>query len=106
MRSHDSKRTGLSVVELLAIVTILGLIAAIFSPRASLPSGAIRQQEGLPNKLGNHAALERGYTQDESVPINELSNVGAALDHPPNGAVAKPLSGSAYTADGTTHRVD
>jgi type II secretory pathway pseudopilin PulG len=92
-------------MELLAVVTILGIIAAIIVPRVTVSSDTAKQKVNAHNKGTINAAVERWYVEKGAWPANNLSDIGADANYFPEGIPTNPVNGSAYTLDGTTHRV-
>ena len=104
IRNH--KRAGFSLMELLAVVTILGIIAAIVVPRITTSSDLAKQKANDHNKATINAAVERYYINENSWPANDLSDIGADVNYFPDGLPTNPVDGSAYTLNATTHRVN
>jgi prepilin-type N-terminal cleavage/methylation domain-containing protein len=100
------KPKGFSLMELLAVVTILGIIAAIIVPRVMTSSDASKQKVHAHNKATINAAVERWYIEKSAWPANNLSDIGADTNYFPDGIPANPVDGSAYTLNATTHRVN
>ncbi len=105
-RLKRNKQRGFSLLELLAVVTILGIIAAIVVPRITTSSDVARTQTNAHNKATINAAVERYYVNEATWPANDLSDIGADADYFPDGLPTNPVDGSAYTLNGTTHRVN
>jgi prepilin-type N-terminal cleavage/methylation domain-containing protein len=99
------KRAAFSLMELLAVVTILGIIAAIIVPRVTVSSDTAKQKVNSHNKATINAAVERWYIEKGAWPANNLSDIGADANYFPDGIPTNPVSGAAYALDGTTHRV-
>ena len=57
MKSIGSKRAGFSLMELLAVVTILGIIAAIIVPRVTVSSDTAKAKVNSHNKATINAAV-------------------------------------------------
>ncbi|QDV74133.1 Type II secretion system protein G precursor [Planctomycetes bacterium K2D] len=92
-------------MELLAVVTILGIIAAIVVPRVTTSSDTAKAKVNLHNKGTINAAIERYYIESGSWPSANLTE----LDVPayfPDGIPVNPIDNSAYTMNTTTHRLD
>lgn len=100
-----SKRRGISVLELLAIATILGILAAIIVPRITVSSDTANQKENVHNKAVINAKVERWYVEKGSWPDDNLRNIGADPEYFPNGVPTNPIDGNKYLLDPTTHRV-
>jgi prepilin-type N-terminal cleavage/methylation domain-containing protein len=103
---RSSKSRGFSLLELLAVVTILGIIAAIIVPRVTVSSDTAKQRVRDHHKATINAAVERWYVDNGSWPANDLSDIGADTDYFPEGIPTNPVDGSAYTLNATTHRVN
>jgi len=101
-----SKRTGFSLMELLAVVTILGIIAAIIVPRVTVSSDTAKQKVDAHNKATINAAVERWYIETGAWPSSDLSDIGADTDYFPDGIPVNPINGGAYSLNATTHRVN
>jgi prepilin-type N-terminal cleavage/methylation domain-containing protein len=103
---RNGKRTGFSLMELLAVVTILGIIAAIIVPRVTVSSDTAKQKVNAHNKATINAAVERYYIENGTWPADNLSDIGADADYFPDGVPTNPVTGAAYTLNSTTHRVN
>jgi len=106
MIRSNVKRTGFSLMELLAVVTILGIIAAIIVPRVTVSSDTAKQKVNNHNKATINAAVERWYIEKGSWPATNMSDIGADVNYFPDGLPANPTNGSAYTLNATSHRVN
>jgi prepilin-type N-terminal cleavage/methylation domain-containing protein len=102
--SHRS-RHGFSVMELLAVVTILGIITAIIVPRVTVSSDTAKQKVNAHNKATINAAVERWYIEKGTWPADNLSDISAETSYFPEGLPVNPTDGSAYQLNATTHRV-
>lgn len=101
-----NKKGGFSLLELLAVVTILGIIAAIIVPRVTISSDTAKQRVRDHHKATINSAVERYYVDTGSWPANDLTDIGTDPDYFPDGLPTNPVDGSAYTLNGTTHRVN
>jgi general secretion pathway protein G len=99
------RRHGFSLIELLAIITILGIIAAIIVPRVALSSDTAKQKIDSHNKATINAAVERWYVEKGAWPADNLSDVGADRSYFPNGVPVNPVTGGDYSLDPKSHRV-
>jgi prepilin-type N-terminal cleavage/methylation domain-containing protein len=104
-KNRKNRRFGFSLLELLAVVTILGIIAVVVIPRISVSSGTAKANANIQNKSEINSAVERWYFNSGTWPKNDLSDIGADSSYFPNGLPANPVDASAYALDGTTHRV-
>jgi general secretion pathway protein G len=101
----NCKRTGFSLMELLAVVTILGIIAAIIVPRVAVSSDTAKQKVNAHNKATINAAVERWYVEKGTWPATNLSDIGADANYFPEGLPTNPTNNTPYTIGATTHRV-
>jgi prepilin-type N-terminal cleavage/methylation domain-containing protein len=107
MRSKFQHRgRGFSLLELLAVVTILGIIAAIIVPRVTVSSSTAKQKVRDHHKATINAAVERYYVDTNSWPANDLSDIGQNTSYFPDGIPTNPVDGTAYSLNATTHRVN
>jgi len=100
------KRAGFSLMELLAVVTILGIIAAIIVPRVAVSSDTAKAKVNAHNKGTINEAVERWYVEKGTWPANNLSDIGADTNYFPDGIPVNPVDSSAYTLNAATHRVN
>jgi type II secretory pathway pseudopilin PulG len=93
-------------MELLAVVTILGIIAAIIVPRVTVSSDTAKAKVNAHNKATINSAVERWYVEKGAWPANNLSDIGADVNYFPDGVPTNPVNNTAYTLNATTHRVN
>jgi prepilin-type N-terminal cleavage/methylation domain-containing protein len=100
------KRKGFSLLELLAVVTILGVIAAIIIARFTTTTTTAKNKLNVHNKAVINAMVERYYMESNAWPAAALTE----LDDPnyfPDGIPVSPFDNTTqYTIDNTTHRVN
>jgi general secretion pathway protein G len=101
-----NKKWGFSLLELLAVVTILGIIAAIIVPRVTISSDTAKQRVRDHHKATINSAVERYYINTGGWPANDLSDIAADINYFPEGIPANPVDSSAYALNATTHRVN
>lgn len=104
--NSSKKRQAFSLLELLAVVTILGIIAVVVIPRISTSSATAKANANLQNKAEINSAVERWYFEKGDWPADDLSDIGADADYFPDGLPTNPVDSSAYSLDSTTHRVE
>lgn len=103
--NSSSRRQGFSLMELLAVVTILGIIAAIVVPRVTTSSDTAKAKVNAHNKGTINAAVERYYIETGSWPSADLNELDV-VTYFPDGLPTNPVDNSAYTLNATTHRID
>jgi prepilin-type N-terminal cleavage/methylation domain-containing protein len=106
MTRYANRRSGFSLMELLAVVTILGIIAAIIVPRVAVSSDTAKAKVNNHNKATINSAVERWYVEKGTWPAVNLSDIGADTSYFPDGVPVNPTNGTAYTLNATTHRVN
>jgi general secretion pathway protein G len=106
MTKRGLKKRGFSLLELLAVVTILGIIAAIIVPRVTVSSATAKTKVRDHHKATINAAVERYYIDNGAWPANDLSDIGANVNYFPDGLPTNPIDGTAYSLNATTHRVN
>ncbi|QDU91242.1 Type II secretion system protein G precursor [Pirellulimonas nuda] len=95
-----NRRAGFSLMELLLVVVILGIIAAIVVPRVSVSMATAEQKVRAHQMTTMNAAIERYQVETGSWPAALTDLTPAYL---PDG-VPVPPGGGAYSLDGTTYR--
>jgi prepilin-type N-terminal cleavage/methylation domain-containing protein len=105
MTCGHKNRTAFSLMELIAVVTILGIVAALIVPRINQGTDRSREKSCLHNRAEINITVERYYLHNSVWPANDLSDIGSDQDYFPDGLPACPLSGAAYRLDPATHRV-
>jgi prepilin-type N-terminal cleavage/methylation domain-containing protein len=102
MLKTNRKRSGFSLMELLAVVTILGIIAAIIVPRVSVSSQTAREKVNSHNLATINSAVERYYIEEGQWP-RDIKTLGADRDYFPDGIPVNPVTLKPYRLD-ANHR--
>jgi prepilin-type N-terminal cleavage/methylation domain-containing protein len=102
----NARKRGFSLLELLAVVTILGIIAVVVVPRISVSSTTAKAKADTQNKAEINSAVERWYFEKGTWPADNLSDIGADNTYFPTALPTNPTDGSAYSLNSTTHRVN
>lgn len=105
MKSSHRRRQAFSLMELLAVVTILGIIAAIIVPRVTTSSDTAKEKVDAHNRATINSAIERYYITTGSWPSTNLSEIDVNAYFPDGIPTDPTTNGTAYTLNGTTHRV-
>jgi len=102
MKLHQAKqrrRGGFSLLELLAVVTILGIIAVVVIPRISVSASTAKKNADSQNKSEINSAVERWYFEKGTYPAKDLSDIGGDAEYFPQGLPTNPVTGKAYALD-------
>jgi|CXWL01.1.fsa_nt_gi prepilin-type N-terminal cleavage/methylation domain-containing protein len=102
-RGGRPARRAFSLLEMLAAVTIIAIIAAIVVPRIGLHAYAAKQKSCLQYRGDINAAIER-YLFDNGVPPTQLSDLENG-DYYPGTIPNCPADNTAYTIDPSTNRI-
>ncbi len=102
---RQETRGGFSLMELLAVVAILGILAALVVPRIANNSDAAKEKLCQHHQGQLNTLLERYYLQNGTfaTALTDLEAVGQELL--PDTAPTCPVTGNAYTIDGTTGHI-
>lgn len=105
MHTATQKRRGLSLIELLAAVTILGIVAAIIVPRFRGHREKAEPAACFVNQGNIEVQTQLWRRQKGRLPAADLSDIGGDGAYFPDGLPRCPVDGSAYQIDATTGRV-
>jgi prepilin-type N-terminal cleavage/methylation domain-containing protein len=97
-----SARCGLSLIEVVIVVVILGIIAAIVVPRVTLATEGAKARLTQSHLAQLNAACERYYLEQGTWPTTLADLVPSYL---PDGVPGHPQGGT-FTINATTHRVE
>ncbi len=100
-----SRTAGFSLIELLAVVAILGVVAAIALPRVTASHSETLRQSCFLNQGDIEIQAEIWFHQTDSWPAGDLSDIGADLNYFPEPIPICPVDGTPYTIDTSTGRV-
>lgn len=102
---RNYRRPALSLLELLAVVAVLGGLAAIIVPRITVTNGTARHTACEHNCKHINVAVDRYMLDNDGALPTSLSDINTVY-YFPDGIPTCPVSGSAYTLNSTTGRVD
>jgi prepilin-type N-terminal cleavage/methylation domain-containing protein len=105
MTRHGIIRSAFSLMELLAVVAILGIIAALIVPRFLDSTDVTKEATCHHSRAEINIAIEQYYLHTGNWPASDLSDIAADLNYFPNGIPSCSVSGEPYRLDPTTHRV-
>jgi prepilin-type N-terminal cleavage/methylation domain-containing protein len=98
-RSHAG---GFSLVELVAVVALVGLLAALIVPRLAGHQEGVKRAACNANQAEIELQAKLWRRNTGSYPAANLSNIGADVSYFPSGLPVCPVDGSAYTIDTTS----
>ena len=103
---NQGKPRGFSLLELLTVGAIVGVLALLVVPRFMLSDESTMLRVRNHHKAMINQAVERYYIENNTWPSADLSDIGADRRYFPDGLPTDPFSGSKYSLNTTTHRVD
>lgn len=96
--------SGFSLLELLAVVTLIGILIGIILIRIANTMDGAKEKTCIHNKAQLNAALER-FAVSSGNYATSLSDIDTD-DYFPSGIPACKFNGSAYALNTTTHRIE
>ena len=99
-----TNRVGFSLLELMAVVIIIGVIASLVLSRVVNANNAAKESACQHNRVLINSAIERYSVINDVFPttLNDLNTT----DYFPQGFPACPVSGATYSLNTTTNRVN
>jgi prepilin-type N-terminal cleavage/methylation domain-containing protein len=105
MNYRYQNRSAFSLMELLAVVVILGIIAALIVPRVADGTDKAKDKTCFHNRAEINITVEQYFLNTGTWPADNLSDIGADPNYFPDGLPTCPVSGQPYRLDPTTHRL-
>jgi len=99
---RTTNRAAFSLVELIAVVAILAIVAAYIVPRVGSHHTSAKRSACLVNKGEIELQVRLWYRNNGSYPAANLSNIAGNVAYFPAGLPTCPVDGTAYTIDTTT----
>lgn len=98
-------RKGLSLLELMAAVTIIGVLAYMVVPRLGEGSSQAKQGACHVNREVINVQTALWRRENGSWPATNLVTIGSDTSYFPEGLPTCPVDGTAYTIDTTDGKV-
>jgi general secretion pathway protein G len=94
-----------SLMELMAVLVILGILAAVMVPRLSGSQDSAKKSGCYANKGDIELQVKLWKRNKSTYPAANLSDIGADTAYFPGGLPVCPVDGTSYTINTTTGRV-
>ena len=94
-----------SLMELMAVLVILGILAAVMVPRMSAHQDSAKKSGCYANKGDIELQVKLWKRNKSTYPAANLSDIGADTAYFPGGLPVCPVDGTSYTINTTTGRV-
>jgi general secretion pathway protein G len=102
VNAKPKMRHGFSLAELVTVVAVLGLLAAMIAVRVSGHTEDAKINACATNKGDIEIQAQLWYRNHGSYPAADLSNIGSDVTYFPSGLPTCPVNNSAYTIDTAT----
>jgi prepilin-type N-terminal cleavage/methylation domain-containing protein len=101
----SKKYAAFSLWELMAVLVILGILAAVIVPRMANPQVNSKKSACYANKGDIELQAKLWRRNNGTYPAANLSDIGPNTTYFPSGLPVCPVDGTPYTIDTTTGRV-
>ncbi len=106
MLTPNRNRRGFTLIEILAVVVILGILAVVVVPRVLTSSATAKTNSCYQNKASINTAVEKYYFDTGGWPSDAMTlDIAADADYFPDGIPVCPVDSTAYALATATHRV-
>lgn len=102
---QSGRRSGFSLLELLATVTLMGIVAAVVVPRLGNPSQVTRTRTCHVHRGNIEVQAQLWFRDRGTWPARDLSDIGQDAGSFPDGLPRCPVDGSAYEFDSDSEQV-
>ena len=106
MATPSRNRRAFTLIEILAVVVILGILAVVVIPRVLTSSATAKANACYQNKASINTAVEKWYFDKGTWPSDAMTvDLAADVDYFPDGIPVCPVDSTAYALATATHRV-
>ena len=102
MRLSTHHRPAFSLTELMAVVVILGVLAALIVPRVTGHNSTTKKASCYTNQGDIELQVKLWHRNQGSYPAANLNDIGANAAYFPSGVPVCPVDGSPYTINTTS----
>lgn len=106
MTRGRSTTCAFTLVEILAVVIILGIFVAVVAPRILTTASTAKINSCYQNKIVINQAAERWHFDTGTWPDHRLDDIGNDPNYFPDGKPACLIDAEEYHLNHTTYRVD
>lgn len=99
---QTSERSAFSLVELIAAIAIIGVLAALVVPRLGSHQVSSNKAACCAHQGDIELQVRLWKREHGTYPAANLSDIGASAAHFPSGIPVCPVDGTAYTINTTT----
>lgn len=99
MLMQSRNRRGFTLIEILAVVVILGILAVVVVPRVLSSSATAKTNACYQNKASINTAIEKFYFDAGTWPVDALTDIAADVNYFPDGIPVCPVDGTVYAMD-------
>ncbi len=105
LKKTRRRRSGFTLIEILAVVVILGILASVVVPRVLASSATAKINACYQNKAVVNTAVEKYYFDTGTWPVAALTDIGADVNSFPDGIPVCPVDSTAYALDTVSNRI-
>jgi prepilin-type N-terminal cleavage/methylation domain-containing protein len=104
-RKVKQTRCAFSLLEVVAVVTIIGIVAAVVLARISGTAAGARKNACYVHKGNIEVQVRRWHRTKNSWPTLNLADIGLDEEYFPDGLPTCPVDGTTYSLNASTHKV-
>lgn len=101
----NRRKSAFTLIEILAVVVILGILAVVVVPRVLASSATAKTNACYQNKASINTGVEKWYFEKGAWPVDAMTDISADVNFFPDGIPNCPVDDTAYALDTTSHRV-